>query len=157
MPQGGKVLLVDDRVGDIQWVIDFLENFGQRVERVSNEADARKRFDAVGSGKASYVLAIIDIMVSLKDILDISEVDETFYRKSSRTGVRLCKYLREELRVSADELPIICISGRPDAEGVRKELRKLGIPLYNRVPSQREESLRSALTEYLPELSRRQQ
>jgi CheY-like chemotaxis protein len=144
------VLLVDDHVGDITWLMDYLEFQGYEIAHVTNEEAARKKLEAVKARKTCYSLAIIDIMVSVKDIMDLVKVSDGLYEDSQRTGIRLCKYARRELGIPAEELPIVCISARADDEEFQEALGELGIKLFSRVPQTAEESLREYLKENLP-------
>ena len=145
-----QILLVDDHIGDVTWLVDFLEHHGYEVVQVTNEKDAREKLEEVEKGQATYVLAIIDIMVSIRDIMDLVDLDEKFYEESRETGIRLCAYAREELKIKPEVLPIVCISARSDHEEIQKPLRQLGIRLFSRVPQSREESIREYLKEKLP-------
>jgi CheY-like chemotaxis protein len=136
-----SVLLVDDRIGDITWLIDLLESYSSSIDLVSNEVDARERFSRFEKGSVFYRLAIVDIMVSVKSVMDLVQLDESFYAESSKTGLRLCSYAREELGICKKALPIVCISARADDEDIRQELERLGVPLYSRVPQSSEDDL----------------
>ncbi len=156
MTSEARVLLVDDHIGDVTWLVDFLEDRGYNVDQVTNEEAARRKLEAVKAavkaGQETYVLAIIDIMVSIKDIMDLVNLDEKFFEESRETGIRLCAYAREELALEPDDLPIVCISARSDHEEIRKPLGQLGIRLFSRVPQSREESIREYLKERLPKM-----
>jgi CheY-like chemotaxis protein len=144
-----EVLLVDDHAGDVIWMIEFLEERGYRVHEITNEEAARRQLEAVKKGDASYALAIIDIMVAIKDIMDLVESKERFYEKSRDTGIRLCYYARKELGISAETLPIVCVSARDDDQA-RQLLEELDIPLYSRTPQTPEEDIREYLRKKLP-------
>lgn len=149
MKATAKVLLVDDHIGDIRWLIDFLEWRGYEVDQITNEEAARRQLEAVKEGSSSYALAIIDIMVSIKDIMDLVEPNERFYEQSRDTGIRLCHYARKELGLSAERLPIVCISARDDDE-VKRSLEELDVPLFSRTPQAVEDSIREYITDALP-------
>ncbi len=125
----GEVLLVDDRKGDIAWLVDYLEARGYRVDHVTNEQAARGRLERIAAGKQRYDLAIIDIMVALKDIMDMielaDELDESFFENSRTTGIRLCRWIRGDLDISSDVLPIVCISARPDIGEIERQLEEI--------------------------------
>ncbi len=125
----GKVLLVDDRKGDIAWLVDYLEKRGYHVDHVTNEQAARGRLEQIVSGKQRYILAIIDIMVALKDIMDMielaDELNETFFENSRTTGIRLCRWIRGDLDISSKDLPIVCISARPDIGEIETQLEEI--------------------------------
>ena len=125
----GRVLLVDDRIGDIAWLVDYLQARGYSVDHVTNEQAARCRLERVRVGEARYALAIIDIMVAIKDIMDMveldDELDEAFFADSRTTGIRLCRWIREDLEISSKELPIVCISARPDIADLQRQLKEI--------------------------------
>ncbi len=152
-----RILLVDDHIGDISWLVDLLEARGYEVEQVTNEEAARRVLEGVkerlAEGQtAGYGLAVVDIMVSIKDIMDLVDLDEKFYEQSKDTGVRLCRYARDELEISADDLPIVCISARADQEEFKPQLDQLGIPLFSRTPQNPEESIRSYIEDNPPRI-----
>ena len=128
-----KILLVDDHLGDILPLIQRLEWLGYSIDHFTNEEAARGALETVSAGAATYALAIIDIMVSTKDIMDLVDLDDAFFGNSQDTGIRLCEYARGELGISVEQLPIICISARDD-DDVKNALGVLGIPLYGRIP-----------------------
>jgi len=146
-----EVLLVDDHAGDVRWMIEFLEERGYRVHEITNEEAARRQLEAVKKGDVSYALAIIDIMVAIKNIMDLLGSKEEFYEKSRDTGIRLCHYARKELGISAERLPIVCLSARDD-DKVRQLLDELEITLYSRTPQTSEDSIREYLKKKLPKL-----
>ena len=144
-----KVLLVDDHIGDIGWLIDLIESLGYKVDHVANEEDAKRRILAVKKEGVKYAMAIIDIMVSTQDIMNLVELDAKFFEKSMDTGVRLCRYAREELRLLDDQLHIVCITARNE-DDVRPALDELGIRLYSRISQNSDDSIRSYVKERLP-------
>jgi len=146
------VLIVDDQVGDLLWLLDVIQSRGYKILLATNEAAARERLLAVKEGKEAYVAAIVDVMVAVKDLLDLMDLDDQFFEESRNTGIRLCQYAREELHILAKELPIACLSVRDDHE-VKEAMRKLAIPLYNRVPQSPAESIRGFVDLHLPPLT----
>ncbi len=147
MKFSSRVLIVDDIPGDITWLLDFVEQRGYEVDQVGNEEAARGKLEAVQEQGAAYALAILDVMVSVKDIMDIVDFDDSFYELSMDTGVRLCRYARQDLGISAEQLPMICISGRDD-EGLKEALVELDIRLFGRA----DRAIRDFLREKLPKL-----
>lgn len=139
------VLIVDDNIGAISWLIEFLEWRGYNVDVVSNEEAARTKLEAVQEGKQAYELAIVDIMVSIKDIMDVPDFDDEFYEASMDTGLRLCRYAREGLGILEEQLPIVCISARYDDEDLRKNLEHIGISIYSRSGGEIREFLKKSL------------
>ena len=149
MMSAARVLIVDDQVGDIRWLIDLVQSRGYGVDLATNEAAAQKKLNTVKGGQATYALAIIDIMVAVKDLMDLLTLDDKFFEASKDTGIRLCRYAREDLDLSVEVLPIVCISVRDDPD-VKKALRELGIRLFNRAPYGQEESIREFVEKHLP-------
>ena len=156
MSSNNRVLLVDDHVGDITWLIDFLEARGYEVDQVTNEMAARRKLKRIKEDLAknlrTYELAIIDIMVSTRDIMELVALTNDFYEKSKETGIRLCQYARDDLKISAKRLPIVCISARPDTDDFQPKLEELGIRLFSRTPQTAEESIRDYLERALPSI-----
>lgn len=148
-----KVLVVDDQVGEVLWLLDDIRHRGCEAVVVSTEAAARAQLEAVRDGREAYRAAIIDVMVAVKDLWDLialgENVDEKFFADSRDTGLRLCRYAREDLGLTAAILPIACLTVRDDPE-VRKATTALTIPLYQRMSDDSAESLRSFLDEHLP-------
>ncbi len=147
MKFSSKVLIVDDNPGDITWLLDFVEWRGYEVDQVGNEETARGKLEAVQEQRAAYALAILDVMVSVKDIMDIVDFDDSLYAESMDAGVRLCRYARQDLGISEEQLPMICISARDD-EGLKEALAELGIRLFGRA----DRAVRDFLREKLPKL-----
>jgi CheY-like chemotaxis protein len=133
MSDSPRVLVVDDQVGDIEWLLDRILYRGYEIVVATNERAARKRLDAVKKGEESYALAIVDVMVAIMDLADLVTLDEEFFVESRDTGIRLCRYVREELGISPNELPIVSLTVRDDPE-VKAAMEELGIPLVSREP-----------------------
>ncbi len=152
MSAESKILVVDDRIGDITWLLDLVESLGYSVDQATNEESARRRIKLVAEHQVSYVLAIIDIMVSVKDIMDLVKLDRGFYEESRNTGIRLCRYAREELKISDETLPIVCISARSDDADIVQTLDELGICIFGRTPQGTGRSIREYLKERLPRI-----
>jgi CheY-like chemotaxis protein len=149
-----RVLLIDDRIDDISWLVDDLNARGCKVDQVANEEAARSKLDeikkALDKGQRPFVLAIIDIMIPVMDIMDLLEIDESFFEDSAMSGVRLCRYARETLQITEGELPIVALTARSDDDDIRKDLRKVGIQhTFSRVPQSDEQSIRSYLERLL--------
>lgn len=153
MAERPRVLIVDDQVGDLTWLLDVIRRGGCDVVLATNEDAARQRLLAVREGNESYTFAIVDVMVAVKDLQDLIALDEQFFEDSRDTGIRLCRYARQELGLSAKELPIACLTVREDQE-VKDAMAELGIPLYNRVPSSSSEGIRGFVEKHLPRLPR---
>lgn len=146
-----RLLMVDDHIGDLRWLTDVVIARGYDIAVSTNEEHARRRLAAVKEGSETYALAIIDVMMAVKDLLDLASLDEQFFEDSKDTGIRLCRYARQELGLSPEELPIACLTVRDD-EKVKQAMRELGIPLFNRAPHSPSESIRGFLEENLPRL-----
>jgi len=143
-----EVLLVDDNIGGIMWLFDFLNWRGYSVDHVSNERSAEKKLEAVRRGEKAYALVILDVMIAIDDVANIEELNDTFYEKSVDSGIRLCRYAREKLNLPKEHLPIICFSARDD-ENLKRQLLQLEVPLFGRS----DEVIRDYLIAELPPLS----
>ncbi len=146
-----NVLIVDDNLGEIIWLMDFAVARGYQIATETSEKAAKRRLDAVKKGEESYVLAIIDMMIPMMDFLEMDEFsfDDSFFENSSSSGLRLFRYARHELEISPEDLPMVCLTVREDEE-IRLALKDLGIPLFQRVPLSNEESIRPFLESKLP-------
>lgn len=146
-----RVLIVEDQVGDLYWLLDLIRSRGYEVVVATNEYAAKERLQAVKEGTDSFRLAIVDVMVAVKDLKDLTNLDNRFFEDSKRTGIRLCHLARDKdkLGISAEELPIVCLTVRDDEE-VRKEMKALDIPLYNKAPHTPSESIREFIENCLP-------
>ena len=154
---GSKVLIVDDQLHDIGWLIRLLRRKGYTVELESNEMAAREHLKKIAaeieSGATEYVLAIFDIMVAIKDLMDLEGFGEEFYRDSKDSGIRLCEFARNGLRISEEHLPIVCLSVREDKE-LKDRLGVLRVRLFNRsATAQSEYSIRDFINDNLPTTS----
>ena len=134
MPE--KIVIVDDRIHEIDWLTEFLEDeLGRDFVLKTNEKDTREHFEllleANPDRSALYALAIVDIMIPVAGMEDLVVLDEEYLMSSRDTGIRLCKFLRNELLITAEDMPIIVISARGDEELIR-EMRALGVPLFSR-------------------------
>lgn len=150
MSQPERVLIVEDQVGDIAWLIESIQNLGYGVDLSTSESAARERLQAVKKGEVSYVMAIFDIMVATVNIWELEDLDEDFFARSEETGIRLCKLVREEMKISEEQLPIVCFTVREDEEEVRSIMRDLNIPLFNKMAPTRADSIWAFLEKRLP-------
>jgi CheY-like chemotaxis protein len=141
-----SVLIVDDQIIDIGWLIDLIQRRGYVIVLATNEEAARQQLESVQQGQASFALAIIDVMVAVKDLMHWDSLDDKIFVDSRSTGIRLCHYARRQLGLSEKKLPIISITGRDDQE-VRREMKKINIRLFNRGP---ERDIRSFVEKHLP-------
>ena len=148
-----RVLVIDDQVGDIEWLLDRIRERGYEVVVATNERAARQRLDAVKKGDESYALAIVDVMVAIMDLTELVDLDEDFFVESRDTGIRLCQHARQELGISERDLPIVSLTVRDDPE-VRAAMEELGIPLVSREPgSGPADLLDEYLDAHLPQLT----
>lgn len=143
-----RVLIVDDQVGDLLWLLDLIQNRGYDAVIATNEETAEERFRAVKAGTESYALAVVDVMVAVKDLTRIAALDDQFFEDSRNTGIRLCQLARRELGISAEQLPIACLTAREDDE-VRNAMQELAIPLFHRAAYSSSESIRGFVEENL--------
>ena len=143
-----RVLIVDDQVGDLLWLIDLIQNRSHDIVFATNEEAARERFRAIKEGTESYTLAVVDVMVAIKDLSALVTLDDQFFEDSRNTGIRLCQFARRDLGISPEELHIACLTVRDDDE-VRDAMHELGIPLFNRAPYNSSESIRNYIEEKL--------
>lgn len=145
-----RVLVIEDQIGDLLWLLDLIRSRGYEVVLATNEESARKLLEAAGRGTESYVLAIVDVAVAVKDLHDLIALDEQFFEDSLNTGIRLCRYARKELALSPEKLPMVCLTVRDDEE-VKAAMEELGIPLFNKAPQSPSESIRGYIETHLPE------
>jgi CheY-like chemotaxis protein len=147
-----RVLIVDDQIGDLVWLLDLVRNRGYEVVVATNEEAAQERFKAVKAGTESYSLAIVDVMVAVKDLARLAALDDQFFEDSRNTGIRLCQLARRELGITDGELPIVCLTAREDDE-VRDAMRELDIPLFHRAEYSSSDSIRGFVEEKLKRVS----
>lgn len=136
-----KVLIVDDQIGDLLWLLDLVRNRGYDVVVAANEETAQERLRAVKAGTETYSIAVVDVMVAVKDLTRLAALDDLFFEDSRNTGIRLCRLARCELGISAAELPIVCLTAREDDE-VRNAMSELDIPLFHRAEYSSSDSIR---------------
>ncbi len=147
-----RVLIVEDQIGDLLWLIDILHERGYQEVVATNERDARQRLFDVKAGRESYALAIIDVMVAIMDLDSLIALDEKFFENSRDTGIRICRFARKELKLSASALPIVCLTARDD-DDVKTDLRALGVRYFNRSADRRSsQSIVTYIEEHLPSL-----
>ncbi len=144
-----RVLIVDDETGDLHWLLVVIRLRGYDYEIAANEQEALRHLDAVKAGSETYVLAIIDVGVATRAIEDLIDLDDQVFEDSRDTGIRLCRYARQQLKLAPRDLPIACLTVRDDEE-VKQAMRELGIPLYNRAPVNAAESIRTFVEKHLP-------
>jgi CheY-like chemotaxis protein len=131
MSERPRVLIVDDQMGDLLWLLDLIQNRGYDAVIATNEEAAQERFRAIKAGTETYAFAVVDVMVAVKDLARIAALDDRFFEDSRSTGIRLCQLARRELGIPAKQLPIACLTAREDDE-VRNAMHELKIPLFHR-------------------------
>jgi CheY-like chemotaxis protein len=161
MNERASVLIVDDQMGDLLWLLDLIQNRGYDVVVATNEEAAQERLRAIKAGTEAYALAVVDVMVAVKDLTRIATLgdhqdltlDDKFFEDSRSTGIRLCQLARLELGIPAGQLLIACLTAREDDE-VRNAMRELDIPLFHRAEySSSSDSIRSFIENNLPAVS----
>ncbi len=136
-----RVLIVDDQMGDLLWLLDLIQNRGYDAVIATNEEAAQERFRAIKAGTETYALAVVDVMVAVKDLTRIVALNDQFFENSRNTGIRLCQLARNGLGITAEQLPIACLTAREDDE-VRNVMRELDIPLFHRAEYSSSRSIR---------------
>lgn len=149
MSEPARVLIIEDQIGDVLWLVDLIRSRGYEVVLATNEQAARKLLEAVSREQASYALAIVDVAVAIQDLQDLISFDEQFFESSLSTGIRLCRYARRDLGLSPQRIPIACLTVRDDDE-VRAAMEDLRIPLFNKAPQSPSESIRGFIEDCLP-------
>jgi CheY-like chemotaxis protein len=148
MSERPRVLIVDDQMGDLLWLLDLIQNRGYDAVVATNEEAAQERFRAVKAGTEDYALAIVDVMVAIKNLTRIAALDDQFFEDSRNTGIRLCAFARRDLGIPAEKLPIACLTAREDDE-VRNAMHELNIPLFHRAEYSSSDSIRGFVEETL--------
>lgn len=152
MPERPRVLIVDDQMGDLLWLLDLIQNRGYDAVIATNEEAAQERFRAIKAGTEDYALAVVDVMVAVKDLTRIAVLDDQFFEDSRNTGIRLCQFARRDLGIPAEQLPIACLTAREDDE-VRNAMHELSIPLFHRAEYSSSDSIRGFVEEKLATMS----
>lgn len=125
------VLVVDDQPGDIDWLFDRIRDRGYEVVLATNKRVAQLCLQSFAAGRETFKVAIVDVMVASMDLFEIDQLDDDFFEQSRDAGIELCRYARQDLAISAVQLPIAALTVRDDDE-VRTAMGELGVPLYNR-------------------------
>lgn len=143
-----RVLIIEDQVGDLVWLLDLIRSRGYEIDLATNEQEARSWLEEVSREADRYALVVVDVAVATRSLEDLIDLDEdAFFKDSLNTGIRLCQYARE-LEIP-ERLPIACLTVRDD-EDVRKEMRGLKVPLFNKAPRASSESIRGFIDKHLP-------
>jgi CheY-like chemotaxis protein len=140
------VLLVDDHPDDLDWLTDLLDLLGVGFVLMTNEEQAQGELRRVLQGDVAYDLAIIDVMLSTADISQLISLDAKYFKNSRESGIRLCEFARNELKIKEEQLPIVCISTiQHEDEGVVTRLKKLEVKILPRTGEPGDKSIRSYL------------
>ena len=128
-----EVLIVDDRKREIDWLIRFLQDeLGCKLVYRNNEMETRAHLQELADRKSMpYSLAIVDIMIPVAKLEDLVVLDEKYLKDSRDTGVRICRFIRRELGITEERLPLMAISARADNE-LTRQLDGLRVPLFSR-------------------------
>ncbi len=157
MSERRKVFIVDDQAGEIRSLIRRIKNRGYDLMLATNEREAERMLQEVADHPSSFVAAIFDVMVATVDFATLLEMDDSVDLESKvlepsvDTGLRLCRYARERLRIAEADLPIAALSVRTDDE-LREALGQLGVPLYDRtqIDAEDERSIMRFVEQHLP-------
>jgi CheY-like chemotaxis protein len=147
-PTPRRVLIIEDQIGDLLWLLDLIRSRGYETVLVTNEDAARRRLEAVSRGEESYALAIVDVAVAIKDLADLIALDDQFFEDSQDTGIRLCRYARHELGLTPERFTLACLTVRDDLD-VRREMKALQVPLFNKAAQSPAESIRGFIEQQL--------
>jgi len=129
-----KVLVIDDKPREVEWLFDLVQKCGYEIEHLTNEKDTRAHVEGLLNQASSlpYAVAIIDIMMPVAKLEDLIVLEDDDLRDSRETGWRICQFLRQEKKISADDLPIIAISARYDNDLLAKRLEKIDVKFFRR-------------------------
>jgi CheY-like chemotaxis protein len=157
MSEHRKVFIVDDQAGEIRSLIRRIKHRGYDIELATNERDAKAGLRQVAADPGPYAAGIFDIMVAIVDLETLLEMgDDVDLAKevlepSTDTGIRLCRYVREELRLDEATFPIAALSVRDDPE-LKDALGAFGVTLYKRdAEDNSERSIMRFVERYLPQ------
>jgi|GEM_PF-3249484 len=153
-----KVFIVDDQAGEIRSLIRRIKKRGYDVVLATNEREAERMLQEIAARPSAFAAAIFDVMVATVDfdtllaMEDSVDLESKVFEPSVDTGLRLCRYARETLRISEAELPIAALSVRTDDE-LRSNLETLGVPLYDRtqIDTPDDRSIMRFVERHLPE------
>ena len=143
-----EVLIVDDKPHELFWLTKILkEEHGCTIQHLANEKDAKDHLDFLVEGdRMPYALGIIDIMIPVAKLEDLFEIDDNFLEKSRNTGLRVCRHIRQKLKITANTLPLIAISARGDNELI-DQLQEIDICFFSRDDQNIKDHLQEILTQ----------
>lgn len=147
-----KVLMIEDNIGDMRWLIPVLQRRGYGVTVVSSELDARVELERAASGEEQWALVVLDIQLATRGSRDFEKMTKAEIEAlppSKDSGIRLARYARQSLGLDERKLPIVCASIRPD-EALARAMAALGIPQLSRDDSDENTSLRHYVEHWLP-------
>lgn len=137
-----RILIVDDQIDELNWLLDVFLSAGYEVVLVSDEETAIQELDEIAAHRAQYDLAVVDVMVAAKSVealveeisrKDLASGSGRRSKQSRDAGIRICEYARSILGLKEVDLPIQCLTVRTDA-AVIETMRRLGIPVSERLP-----------------------
>jgi len=148
-----RVLMVEDQVGDLFWVIDLLQGRGYHVEAAKNEEAAREALAEVAAHLGEFALVILDVMMATVDInrlVQEGNLSSEALLPSLEAGLRLARYLRHDLGVGPRDVRVVCCTARAGDPEVQRVMEQLQIPVFGKVARPAESSLRAWLMANLP-------
>lgn len=103
---GKTILIIDDEPWYIEPIEDRLDYEGYGVIKATDAGEGIRLLSQEGN---RIKLLITDIMMPTGNI-DLGSDEEEETNNYSRTGIKLCRYLRERMRLDATQLPTIFLS-----------------------------------------------
>ena len=102
-----KIPIADDEEFAVVWLRDKLISLGHDIDIASTEKEILDMLKNQGP----YDLIILDIMIRIAPYSDIRKMKkEETLKDSRRSGIRILKYIREEMQMSQKKFPVICYS-----------------------------------------------
>jgi hypothetical protein len=136
-----RVLLVDDEITDLEFLLSTIRNQGKEYDIARNEAEAFYFLNRMIDNDDLYLLAVINSVVvkDLSELISMPELPRSFFSNAKGTGIRLCRFVRDELRVPAERMPIaLTLKKRADeVEGIDR----LGVYQFKRKASKYDDPL----------------
>jgi len=129
-----RILIIDDAVEHIDQLSEVIWGYGGEPVVANNAAAGRCRLAAIAGGEERYALATIDVMMALKSLDDVTELEHAVNEDAKRIGVALCREARQQHHIRQEMLDIVCYSMRDDTD-IIDELKELEIPYIPKVTS----------------------
>lgn len=139
--------MVEDLPHEMQRLLEWIRSRNYEIDLRTNEKDATEALEAVVSGKQSYCLLLLDVMLSAMSFDDmdlLSEQQAALLPDPVEAGIRLSELARN--RIPEKQLPIVAMSYRNPA-AISPRFQELNIPFF---PKTRDEDLRAHLATLLP-------